>query len=240
MDKCLFSVEKRLKHRVERKKNDQHFVCERRKRKLEELYCVAHPSAYFPTLSSDYITSIISFMIRFAQATRGYISRCASTWASNKPAADRFCLQSRHPNTMRRERDNLAGRNDTRPVLSLSLCLAYMYLRRIAGEKGKKSEKNRGKNEEKKEKKREKQLVVVCERRNPVNEAEGREAEKRNDDETRSHYYIHIQARWGEPSPSFCALLSPSFSLSRSFASRGSSSSTGYSRKALARVEEAV
>lgn len=71
------------------------------------------------------------------------------------------------------------------------------------------------------------------ERRNLVNEAEGREAEKRNDDETRSHYYIHIQARWGEPSPSFRVLRPPvslSVSLSRSFASREPSSSTGYSR----------
>jgi len=52
------------------------------------------------------------------------------------------------------------------------------------------------------------------ERRNPVSEAEGREAEKRNDDETRSHYYIHIQARWGEPSPSF-RVLRPPLGLSR-------------------------
>jgi len=53
-----------------------------------------------------------------------------------------------------------------------------------------------------------------------MSEAEGREAEKRNDDETRSHYYIHTRARWGEASPSF--LRSPghgSLSLSLSRAS---------------------
>jgi len=49
-----------------------------------------------------------------------------------------------------------------------------------------------------------------------MSEAEGREAEKRNDDETRSHYYIHTRARWGEASPSFLRSAGTILSLSLS------------------------
>jgi len=78
--------------------------------------------------------------------------------------------------------------------------------------KGKRARKTREEMRKKREE-RETERSNSYERRNLVNEAEGREAEKRNDDETRSHYYIHIQARWGEPSPSF-RVLRPPVSLS--------------------------
>lgn len=55
----------------------------------------------------------------------------------------------------------------------------------------------------------EKRRLVAIREKESVSKAEGREAEKRNDDETRSHYYIHIQARWGKPSPSFHVLRPP-------------------------------
>lgn len=91
------------------------YICktQRRKRKLKEIYVVAHLSRIFLLFRLYYI----SFAIRFArQPARGYISRCTSTWAfDNQRRIDSRQRESCNRGT-RCEACNLAGRNDTRPV----------------------------------------------------------------------------------------------------------------------------
>lgn len=150
MDKFLSSAVKRLKPLEERivtlynnilyakvttKKKARRNISRARHR-------VAHPSAYFPALSSDCITSTISLTIRFArQPARGYISRCASTWASNKTGGGsirvRESLQSRHRGTRDATRERQFSRPQwhTSSFVVVTMPSVDMYLRRWEREK---------------------------------------------------------------------------------------------------------